>query len=70
MTKSGNKAKINHTVAVDPTIIPLGTKIKINNQIYVAEDIGGAVKGKVIDVWVKTKDKSFGRKYEEVFIYV
>jgi hypothetical protein len=69
VTKSGNKAKINHTIAVDPTVIPLGTKVKIDNQIYVAEDIGGAVKGDVIDVWVETENKNFGRKYKEVFIY-
>ncbi|WP_367619864.1 3D domain-containing protein [Coprobacillus cateniformis] len=56
-------------MAVDPTVIPLGTKVKIDNQIYVAEDIGGAVKGDVIDVWVETKNKNFGRKYKEVFIY-
>lgn len=47
----------------------LGTKVKIDNQIYVAEDIGGAVKGNVIDVWVETENKNFGRKYKEVFIY-
>lgn len=69
VTKSGNKAKINHTIAVDPTVIPLGTKVKIDNQIYVAEDIGGAVKGNVVDVWVETENKNFGRKYKEVFIY-
>lgn len=68
LTSTGVKAQVNHTIAVDPSIIPYGSEIKIDGQIYVAEDCGGAVKNNVIDVWVESKNNSFGVKYTEVFI--
>ncbi len=40
----------------------------INGQEYVAEDVGGAVKGNVIDIWVEVPENSFGVKYAEVYI--
>ena len=64
MTSTGVKAQINHTIAVDPTVIPYGSKVKIDGQIYVAEDCGGAVKNNVIDVWVEHPSNSFGVKYK------
>lgn len=67
-TKSGTQAQVNHTIAVDPSVIPLGSKIKIGNTVYTAEDIGVGVKGNVIDVWVEHDTKSFGRKFEKIYI--
>ncbi len=64
----GHSAIENHTVAVDPEIIPYGTKLLIDGIEYVAEDCGGAVKGNIIDVYVEDCENSFGRKYSEVFI--
>lgn len=69
ITATGVKAKTNHTIAVDPKVIPLGSKILIDGEVYVAQDVGGAVKGKVIDVWVKHEKNSFGRKFTNVYIY-
>ncbi len=43
-------------VAVDPKIIPLGSKVKIPGYVYgtvIADDIGGAIKGRKIDVRFK-----------------
>lgn len=68
MTKSGRVAKENHTVAVDPDVIPLGSTLLIDGTVYIAEDVGGAVKGRMIDVWVGNPENSFGRKYSEVYI--
>ena len=48
-----HKAIQGHTIAVDPTVIPYGTKVIIDNHEYVAEDCGSAVKGKVIDIFVE-----------------
>ena len=42
------------TVAVDPRVIPLGSRLLIegfDGMVFVTEDTGGAVRGNVIDVW-------------------
>ena len=70
VTRSGAIARSNHTIAVDPEVIPLGSEVMIGGTVYVAEDIGGAVKGKVIDIYVD--DLSAGRPFDagemEVFM--
>ena len=44
------------TVAVDPRVIPLGSKIVIEvygeQKVFLANDVGGAIKGNHIDVFV------------------
>lgn len=69
-TATGVKAKPNHTIAVDPKVISYGTKIYINGTIYTAEDCGGSVKGKTIDIYFKTHKETinFGVQYAEVYI--
>ena len=44
ITSTGVTATTNHTIAVDPSVIPYGSKVVINGQVYVAEDCGGARK--------------------------
>ncbi len=41
------------TVAVDPRVIPLGSKIRIDGfeETFVAEDTGGGVRGNWVDIW-------------------
>ncbi len=44
-------------VAVDPTVIPLGTRMYIQgfgDMVFVAEDTGSAIKGYRIDIWFPT----------------
>ena len=60
ITATGTKARVGE-VAVDPKVIPLGTKMFIiladGSLIYgycVAEDTGGAVKGNIIDLYMNT----------------
>jgi 3D (Asp-Asp-Asp) domain-containing protein len=51
VTASGKKAR-HGTVAADPAVFPFGTKLEIPGYgIGVVEDIGGAIKGRHIDVW-------------------
>ena len=41
-------------IAVDPRIIPLHSIITIKHEVYVAEDIGSAIKGYRIDIWMRS----------------
>lgn len=53
-TCTGAIATANHTIAVDPRVIPFGSKVMINGVVYTAEDRGGAVKGNHIDIFFNT----------------
>lgn len=68
MTSTGIIAKEGRTIAVDPTIIPYGTRVIIDNHEYIAEDTGSALrKGeKIIDIFVEEPLEEM--YYTEVFI--
>ena len=51
ITKSGVRAVEGVTVAADPKVIPMGTKIIIDGHEYTVQDTGGAIKGNRIDVY-------------------
>ena len=70
-TASGKKAKQGRTIAVDRRKIKLGTKVKIKGKTYVAEDVGGGVKGKHIDVFFSSHKQTmkFGKKTGVKIIY-
>ena len=47
-------------VAVDPSVIPLGTRLTIPGYgVGIAADTGGAVQGNTIDVWFPTQARAF-----------
>ncbi len=53
ITKTGTKATVGRTVAVDPEVIPLDSRIYILGYGWrIAEDIGGGVQGNVVDIYV------------------
>ena len=56
LTATGTIATPNRTIAVDPSVIPLGSEVEIDGIIYTAEDTG--VKGKCIDVFVDSHDEA------------
>jgi 3D (Asp-Asp-Asp) domain-containing protein len=67
-TKSGTWPAVG-TAAVDPEVIPLGTKLYIEGYgPAVALDTGGLVKGNIIDVYLPTEDEcwQWGRRQVEV----
>lgn len=70
ITASGKKAQANHTVAVDKNYIDLGSKLLINGETYYAEDIGGAIKGKRIDIFFNTHEEAlqFGKTTGDVYL--
>lgn len=62
-TATGTVPEEGRTIAVDPSVIPYGTKVYIDGMgIYTAEDCGGAIKGNHIDVYFGTHEgaKIFG----------
>lgn len=60
-TALGTTMTPNRTIAVDPRIIPLGSKVEINGRIYIAEDTGGAIKGNRIDVCVSSHSEAYAK---------
>lgn len=52
ITFTGTQATEGRTIAVDPDVIPLGSTVVIDGKEYIAEDIGGAIKGLRIDKYM------------------
>lgn len=72
ITYSGLKAKEGRTIAVDPNVIPLGSTVFIEGiGIRKAEDIGSAIRGSRIDVFMNDlgQAREFGVK-KNVKVYV
>lgn len=71
ITSTGTTPKWG-TIAVDPTVIPYGTRVYIPmfDEIFIAEDCGGAIKGNKIDIFMNSESetRSFGRKNIEIKI--
>ncbi|MEG0050598.1 MAG: 3D domain-containing protein [Terrisporobacter sp.] len=60
------------TIAVDPSVIPYGTKVYIPqfNQYFIAEDCGGGIKGNKIDIFMNSESQcnSWGKRTIEIYI--
>lgn len=71
MTSTRTVATANRTIAVDPRVIPYGSKVKIDGKEYIAEDCGGAIKGNRIDIFVDNHDNTLeqGVRYLNVKVY-
>ena len=69
-THSGKTAEAGRTIAVDPSIIDIGSKVKIGKHIYVAEDVGGLVRGDHIDIFFDTHEEveEWGTRYIECWV--
>ena len=76
----GNPLKLG-TIAVDPKVIPLGTKVYIEGYSFddlpaggmyaIASDVGGNVKGNRIDIFLPTTSKkawTFGKQNVKVYL--
>jgi len=74
ITKTGINLKRNpniKVIAVDPNVIKLGTKVYVEGYGYaIAGDIGGAIKGNKIDVFIPNKSDAYkwGRKNVKITI--
>lgn len=72
ITSSGTRAAVGRTVAVDPAVIPLGSRVSITfpaeyselDGVYIAEDTGRLIKGDSIDIFFG-EDKTGSREVYE-----
>ncbi|MBC7795335.1 MAG: 3D domain-containing protein [Pyrinomonadaceae bacterium] len=55
-------------IAADPRVLPLGTRVQISagawSGNYTVTDTGGAIKGRIVDIWVPnlSEARRFGRR--------
>jgi 3D (Asp-Asp-Asp) domain-containing protein len=60
-------------VAVDPKVIPIGSTLLIegyDDTTFVAEDVGGAIRGETIDIWLPDakEARTYGTQYRRVTV--
>ena len=70
-TASGTMPATGRTVAVDPTVIPLGTKLHIEGiGVRIAEDTGRKIKGRKLDLFLSSMNDCtrFGVRSRQVDI--
>ena len=70
ITATGTTAK-KGVIAVDPKVIPLGTRVYIPGYgVATAEDTGGAIKGNRVDVCYMSKNEAFSWGVRNVPVYI
>lgn len=71
ITFSGAKVQEEHTIAADWDVLPEGTRVYIEDVgIRVVEDKGGAIQGKIIDLYIPNLDDAldWGRQERKVYV--
>lgn len=70
LTKSGTLSRMG-AVAVDPKVIPLGTRLYVEGYGYcVAEDTGGLIKGDRIDLFLGSESECEDWGVQDVLVYI
>lgn len=64
ITATGTVATEGRTIAVDPSVIPYGSRVAVEYDdgrtcYYIAEDCGGAIKGLEVDVYIADHDRAW-----------
>ena len=69
-TASGVMPVAGVTVAVDPDVIPLGTKLLVDGKEYIAQDTGSAIKGNILDIYYDSHEEAWnhGVQYQQVVV--
>ena len=69
ITATGTKAASGRTIAADPDVLPIGSVVIIDGHTYTVEDVGGAIKGKRIDIFMDSHEEALkaGVRTAEVF---
>lgn len=69
---SGKVLIPDYSIAVDPSVIPYGTKVYIDGHEYIAHDTGGTIDGNRIDLYMGSHEDAleWGVRYREIFVKV
>lgn len=79
ITATGATPTVGTTIAVDPSVIPLGSKVYLEfqnenskelNGYYIAQDTGGGIKGYRIDVLVSDHDEAYKYGVGKCKVYI
>ena len=72
ITFTGTVPEVGRTIAVDPTVIPYGTRVYIPqfNRVFIAEDCGSKIKGNRIDIYMKDYDTCMEWGFKDIDIYI
>ncbi len=72
ITATGTTPTFGRTIAVDPTIIPYGTRIYIPefDKTFIAEDCGGGIKGNKIDIFMNTREDCINWGVRNITLYI
>ena len=72
ITSTGTVPVAGRTIAVDPRVIPYGTKVYIPefNGVFIAEDCGSAIKGNKIDIFMNSYNQAMNWGRRTITIYV
>jgi len=75
ITATGTVATEGRTIAVDPDVIPYGSRVAVfydDGRIveYVAEDCGGAIDGLEVDVFIADHDRAWALGVKSGSVYI
>lgn len=65
---SGRELISGYSIAVDPSIIPLGSIVTIDGKEYRADDTGGMITGNRIDIYFDSHEQAteYGKQEKEI----
>ena len=69
LTVEGKDPIAGHTIAADPRVLPLGSRVRVSGAgaysgVYRVGDVGGKIKGRKVDIFVEDQREAvrFGRR--------
>ena len=70
LTFSGTVPQANHTVSADLTLLPINTKVIINDIVYTVEDKGSSVIGNHIDIFYASHEEAVAHGIQEAEVFL
>lgn len=66
---TGRILKANKSIAVDPSVIPLGSKVWIDHKVYTADDTIKGLKGKKVAIYLGNTDSAHNKATSTKSLY-